>query len=80
MKEIKKGTITPITMKEAMIKKETVLGILKTIRHELWLIDIPNPSCPEYKEHHNQVQSVMRTVDFWIKKIMEINNNVQDTN
>lgn len=33
------------------------------IREALWEIDIPSPTVPEYIEHHEQVQGVMRLVE-----------------
>lgn len=47
-----------------------VLDDLERIWDELWEIDIPSPTIPEYIEHHEQVQSVMKVVraieDKWV--------------
>ena len=47
-----------------------VLDDLERIWDELWGIDIPSATVPEYIEHHEQVQSVMKVVraieDKWV--------------
>lgn len=48
---------------------EQVLTTLQDIDFALWEIDIPSPTVPEYVEHHQQVQTVMRLVE---EKTMEI--------
>ena len=40
-----------------------VLGDLEDIRSALWDIDIPSPTIPEYREHHEQIQQVIALVD-----------------
>lgn len=51
------------------ISRETALKALEEISYGLWEIDIPSPTVPEYIEHHEQVQSVMKLVDKWARKI-----------
>lgn len=54
------------------ISRQSALDALKAIRYWLWEIDIPSPAgCPEYVEHHEQIQNMMGVVDGWIKKISE---------
>ena len=54
------------------ISRQSALDALKAIRYGLWEIDIPSPAgCPEYVEHHEQIQNMMGVVDGWIKKISE---------
>lgn len=54
------------------ISRQSALDALKAIWHGLWEIDIPSPAgCPEYVEHHEQIQHMMGVVDGWIKKISE---------
>lgn len=53
-----------------LIPKKIALDALEAIRHSLWGIDIPHPgNCPEYREHHKQIQDMMEIVDMWIKGI-----------
>ena len=40
-----------------------ILGDLGDIRSALWDIDIPSPTVPEYREHHEQIQQVIALVD-----------------
>ena len=53
-----------------MIDKKTCIDALKAIKHGLWEIDIPSPgNCPEYIEHHKQIQEMMGVVDNWIFRL-----------
>ena len=45
---------------------------LKEIYEEIWGYDIPSPTVPEYREHHEQIQELMRFVKNKIKKWEEI--------
>lgn len=50
-----------------MIDKKICVDALKAIKHGLWEIDIPSPgNCPEYKEHHKQIQEMIGVVNNWI--------------
>lgn len=40
-----------------------VLEDLRDIRAALWDIDIPSPTVPEYREHHEQIQQMIALVD-----------------
>ena len=40
-----------------------VLNDLGDIRAALWDIDIPSPTVPEYREHHEQIQQMISLVD-----------------
>jgi hypothetical protein len=44
---------------------------LNEIFQDLWDIDIPFPTVPEYKEHHEQIQGIMAVVTEKIKKYQE---------
>ena len=46
-----------------LISLEAAIEALEQIRYALWEIDIPSPTVPEYIEHHEQVQSVMKRID-----------------
>lgn len=42
---------------------DEIVTDLESIWDKLWEIDIPSPgNCPEYIEHHKQVQGVMKYV------------------
>lgn len=36
---------------------------IKQLRNLVWSYDIPNPTIPEYKEHHNQIQTILKFID-----------------
>ena len=40
-----------------------VLEDLGDIMAALWDIDIPSPTVPEYREHHEQIQQMIALVD-----------------
>ena len=52
-----------------MIRRDTAIDELERIRNRLWEIDIPSPTVPEYIEHHEQVQSVMKAVTESVDRI-----------
>lgn len=39
-----------------------VIEDLQEIYQAIWEIDIPSPTVPEYVEHHNQMQELMKLV------------------
>ena len=50
---------------ELFMEKELInqfISDLEGIFDELWKIDIPSPTVPEYIEHHEQVQKIMKHV------------------
>ena len=54
-----------------LISRETALRALEEICFALWEIDIPHPTCPEYIEHHKQVQRVMAIAEKWGKELRD---------
>lgn len=44
---------------------------IKEIREMCWGYDIPSPCCPEYREHHEQMQKIIGLCDSWLKKLEE---------
>ena len=42
---------------------EVMLDLLGAIRYELWKVDIPSPTVPEYIEHHEQITKLIKFVD-----------------
>lgn len=55
-----------------MAKEEVTRGEiwddLWDIREALWEADIPSPTVPEYVEHHEQIQSIMKLVEKKMEK------------
>lgn len=59
---------------EEKIKTGIIAGFiddLNEIFQELWDVDIPSPTVPEYIEHHEQIQGIMAVVTEKIKKYQE---------
>lgn len=46
-----------------------VRGMLLRIREEVWGVDIPSPTVPEYVEHHRDCQKIMHLIDDIIEEI-----------
>lgn len=46
--------------KDVLIKRSDAVKAIDRILEMLWEIDIPSPTVPEYIEHHEDVQSVMK--------------------
>lgn len=57
---------------------EQVVTALQDINHALWEIDIPSPTVPEYIEHHEQVQRVMKLVEEKLDAIREDAKRMED--
>lgn len=55
-----------------LISKEVVIETLKAVRDLVWDVDIPSPTVPEYIEHHEQMQSIMRNIDILTDKIIKM--------
>ncbi len=45
-----------------MMECSEVIEILREIYDGVWLEDIPSPCCPEYIEHHEACQRIMRQI------------------
>lgn len=54
---------------EELVTRKAALEALEQIYDELWGIDIPSATVPEYIEHHRDVQLVMKKVDLLREKI-----------
>ena len=50
------------------INIQAVIDDLYEIQNAIWEVDIPSPTVPEYREHHEQMQELMALVG---KKISE---------
>ena len=50
------------------INKEEIIKDFDDIMEALWDIDIPSPTVPEYVEHHEQIQDMMKYVGKKIEK------------
>lgn len=57
---------------DELISKEVVIDTLKAVRDLVWEVDIPSPTVPEYIEHHEQMQSIMRNIDILTDKIIKM--------
>jgi len=44
---------------------------LKEIYEEIWGYDIPSPTVPEYREHHEQCQELLALIDKKLKEVEE---------
>lgn len=49
----------------------SIIDDLNEIYQKLWDVDIPSPTVPEYKEHHEQIQGIMAVVSEKLKKYQE---------
>lgn len=54
-----------------LISRETALRAIEEICFALWEIDIPHSTCPEYIEHHKQVQRVMAIAEKWGQELRD---------
>lgn len=57
---------------DELISKEVAIDTLKAVRDLVWDVDIPSPTVPEYIEHHEQMQSIMRNIDILTDKIIKM--------
>ena len=52
-----------------LISRQAAIDAIKTIKREIWGVDIPNPGgCPEYVEHHEQMKKLMLLCDNMINE------------
>ena len=51
------------------VTKNMALEAVEHIRGAIWEVDIPSPTVPEYIEHHEEMQMLMRICDEWIRRI-----------
>lgn len=42
---------------------------LKQLRFDVWLKDIPSPTCPEYEEHHKAIMDILMELDALTDKV-----------
>lgn len=59
---------------EQPINIQAVIDDLNEINEKLWEVDIPHPTVPEYKEHHEQIQTLMKFVQTKVEKWESIRN------
>lgn len=52
------ATINAMLQAAANIKAK-----LHALRDLVWDKDIPSPTCPEYREHHEDIQCILRRID-----------------
>ena len=56
--------------KDVLIKRNDAVRAIDRILEALWEIDIPSPTVPEYVEHHEGVQAVIKRAKD-LKEILE---------
>ena len=56
---------------KSLEKQEDFIKILFDIQEAVWGIDIPSPTVPEYREHHEQCQELLALIDKKIKEVEE---------
>ena len=56
---------------KSLEKQEAFIKILFDIQEAIWGIDIPSPTVPEYREHHEQCQELLALIDKKIKEVEE---------
>lgn len=56
---------------KSLEKQEDFIKILFEIQEAVWGIDIPSPTVPEYREHHEQCQELLALLDKKIKEVEE---------
>lgn len=44
---------------KCLIQQETI----RELRELVWMHDIPHPTCPEYREHHESIQKILKFID-----------------
>jgi len=42
---------------------EKLRAKIEELRELVWLNDIPHPTIPEYKEHHESIQKILNFID-----------------
>lgn len=45
------------------------IGVLRAIEHKVWEYDIPSPTVPEYVEHHEACQDILKYIQTYIDLI-----------
>ena len=40
-----------------------ILHTVEALRELVWGYDIPSPTTPEYREHHDSIQSILKFID-----------------
>jgi hypothetical protein len=40
-----------------------IIKNLEILRELVWNEDIPSPCCPEYREHHDSIQKILKFID-----------------
>lgn len=49
---------------------------LQKLRHIVWLEDIPSSTVPEYKEHHESIQTILKEIDALVTRLVqEVNHD-----
>jgi len=46
-----------------VMEKENVIAKINELWELVWGEDIPSPCCPEYKEHHESIQKILKFIE-----------------
>ena len=52
-----------------MMTTGEAIGLLRAIEHKVWEYDIPSPTVPEYREHHEACQDILKYIEGFIELI-----------
>lgn len=55
-----------------------MLTKLERLRDIVWGEDIPSPTVPEYREHHESIQKILKVIDGYIDEL-ENSKSAEDT-
>lgn len=47
---------------------DELMDKIERLRYLVWLEDIPSPTTPEYREHHESIQKILNYIDNEILK------------
>ena len=61
-------------MHELMKIKE----MIENLRFQIWLRDIPSPTVPEYVEHHQSIQEILKLTDEVCSKVDDMILGLED--
>lgn len=70
IEDIKRAAIIKLFNYEKIHEDPVMLrNAIYGLREFVWGFDIPSPICPEYVEHHKQIQQILQFID---QKILQI--------
>lgn len=51
---------------------EHIMSLIEELREIVWMEDIAHPACPEYIEHHESIQKILKFID---EKLLTFKND-----